>query len=107
MTADAHLWAIGYDDMDRAEQVRSEIARLGEKHCLVLLDTAVVVRYPDGCVALDRKAISWPAWQTGCPRRQSLASCTPFLPRFGTWINPDLRYPPYSKQKALTELVAS
>src|SRR5262245_19765693 len=48
-----HLWAIGYEDMDRAEQVRAEIARLGERHCLVLLDTAVVVRYPDRCVTLD------------------------------------------------------
>jgi uncharacterized membrane protein len=48
-----HLWAVGYDDMDRAEQVRAEIARLSERHCLILLDTAVVVRYPDGSVTLD------------------------------------------------------
>ena len=27
-----HLWAIGYEDMQRAEQVRAEIARLGERH---------------------------------------------------------------------------
>jgi uncharacterized membrane protein len=48
-----HLWAIGYDDMERAEQVRAAITRLSERHCLILLDTAVVVRYPDGCVRLD------------------------------------------------------
>src|SRR5579862_5031075 len=48
-----HLWAIGYDDMERAEQVRTEIAMLGERRCLILLDTAVVVRYPDGCVTLN------------------------------------------------------
>jgi len=48
-----HLWAIGYEDMQRAEQVRAEIARLSERHCLILLDTAVVVRYPDGSVTLD------------------------------------------------------
>src|SRR5947207_13323943 len=48
-----HLWAIGYEDMQRAAQVREEIARLGERHCLILLDTAVVVRYPDGSVTLD------------------------------------------------------
>jgi uncharacterized membrane protein len=48
-----HLWAVGYDDTERAEQVRAEIDRLGETHCLRLLDTAVVVRYPDGCVTLD------------------------------------------------------
>jgi uncharacterized membrane protein len=53
MNKSGHLWAIGYDDMERAEQVRAAIARLGETHCLVLLDTAVAVRYPDGCVTLD------------------------------------------------------
>jgi uncharacterized membrane protein len=53
MIKGAHLWAIGYDDMERAEQVRAEVARLGERHCLVLLNTAVVVRYPDGCATLD------------------------------------------------------
>ena len=48
-----HLWALGYDDMGRADQVREEFARLAEKHCLVLLDTAVAVRYPDGSFTLD------------------------------------------------------
>ena len=52
MIRGGHLWAIGYDDVQRAEQVRTEIARLGEGHCLILLDTAVVVRYPDGSVTL-------------------------------------------------------
>jgi uncharacterized membrane protein len=47
------LWAVGYDDLERAEQVRAEIGKLGETHCLILLDTAVVKRYPDGCVTLD------------------------------------------------------
>jgi uncharacterized membrane protein len=53
LTKTGHLWAVGYEDMERAEQVRAEIARLGERHCLILLDTAVVVRYDDGCVTLD------------------------------------------------------
>jgi uncharacterized membrane protein len=39
--------------MDRAEQVRDEVARLGENRCLVLFDMAVVVRYPDGSVTLN------------------------------------------------------
>jgi uncharacterized membrane protein len=39
--------------MERADQVRAEITRLSEKHCLILLDTAVVVCYPDGSVTLD------------------------------------------------------
>jgi hypothetical protein len=53
MTTDAHLWGIGFEDTDRAEQVRGEVARLVETHCLNLLDTAVAVHYPDGCVTLD------------------------------------------------------
>jgi uncharacterized membrane protein len=49
----SHLWAVGFGDMGRAEQVRDEVARLGERHCLILLDTAVAVRYPDGSVTLN------------------------------------------------------
>src|SRR5262249_18402325 len=49
MTQSEHLWAIGYDDMERAEQVRDEFIRLGwGTHYLTLLDVAVVVRHPDG-----------------------------------------------------------
>ena len=56
MSATAHLWAIGYDDMGRAEQVRDEITRLGwEQHYLLLEDVAVVVRHPDGSFTFDRK----------------------------------------------------
>ena len=29
MTTSAHLWAVGFDDMARAHQVRNEIANLG------------------------------------------------------------------------------
>ena len=48
MTKSEHLWAIGYDDMERAEQVHEEIIRLGwNTHYLDLLDIAVVVRHPD------------------------------------------------------------
>jgi uncharacterized membrane protein len=60
MTTTAHLWAIGYDDTVRADQVREEIARLGwgSGHAakyLILLDLAVVARHPDGSFTLDRK----------------------------------------------------
>jgi uncharacterized membrane protein len=48
-----HLWAVGYENMERAEQVRAEVGRLSESRCLTLLDTAVAVRYPDGSVTLD------------------------------------------------------
>ena len=48
-----HLWAVGYDDVRSAEQIRDEIARLSERHCLVLRDSAVAVRYADGSFTLD------------------------------------------------------
>ena len=39
MTKSEHLWAIGYDDMGRAEQVRDEIVSLGwDQHYLILGD---------------------------------------------------------------------
>jgi uncharacterized membrane protein len=51
-----HLWAIGYDDMQRAEQVRDQITRLGwDEHYLLLSDVAVVVRDPDGSLTVDRE----------------------------------------------------
>ena len=54
MTGRGHLWAIGFDDMGRAEEFRDEIATLAsEKHDLVLLDAAVAVRFNDGCFTLN------------------------------------------------------
>src|SRR5262249_5526417 len=60
MTTAAHLWAIGYDDMTRADQVRDEITQLGwgagrASKYLILLDLAVVVRHSDGSFTLDRE----------------------------------------------------
>jgi uncharacterized membrane protein len=53
MSRDGHLWAIGYDTEDQLEQARARIASLGEGRCLILCDTAVVVRYPDGSLTLN------------------------------------------------------
>jgi uncharacterized membrane protein len=60
MTTATHLWAIGYDDMARADQVRDEITQLGwgagqAGKYLLLEDIAVVVRHPDGTFTFDRK----------------------------------------------------
>jgi uncharacterized membrane protein len=60
MTSTAHLWAIGFDDEARAEQVRDEIASLAwdsgkAAKYLILLDLAVVVRHADGSFTLNRK----------------------------------------------------
>jgi uncharacterized membrane protein len=56
MTRSQHLWAIGYDDMGRANEVREEIVRLGwvQPH-LLLEDVAVAVRHPDGSFTIDRE----------------------------------------------------
>jgi len=51
-----HLWAVGYDDTERAHQVRDEIVRLGwVDNKLILTDVAVVVRHLDGSFTLDRE----------------------------------------------------
>jgi uncharacterized membrane protein len=60
MTTSAHLWAIGYEVVERAYQVRDEITKLawergGARDYLVLLDIAIVVRHSDGTFTLDRK----------------------------------------------------
>jgi len=59
MSEDSHLWAIGYDDVGRADQVREEIKRLGwDQHYLILVDMAVVVRHPDGSFAFNQEPFS-------------------------------------------------
>ena len=56
MTSSGHLWAIGYDHMERANQVRDKIIDLGwDKHRLILEDVAVVVRHLDGSFTLGRE----------------------------------------------------
>jgi uncharacterized membrane protein len=60
MTPAAHLWAIGYDDVGRAEEVRDQITRLAwdPGHAgkyLLLQDVAVVMRHSDGSFTLDHQ----------------------------------------------------
>jgi uncharacterized membrane protein len=58
MATSGHLWAIGYDSMERANKVREEIIHLGwDKHFLILSDVAVVARNRDGSFTFDRKAM--------------------------------------------------
>jgi len=68
MAKDGHLWAIGYDNMARADQVREEIINLGwgPKHYLMLDDVAVAVRHLDGSFTLDRKAFPTRSNVVGC-----------------------------------------
>jgi uncharacterized membrane protein len=68
MSGTWHLWAIGYDDMERAAALRNEIVRLGwERQCLILGDVALVVRRPDGSFTIDREPF---------PIATNLAVCT-------------------------------
>ena len=60
MTTTAYLWAIGYDDTARADEVRDELIQLawgpGQAGRYRLLeDIAVVVRHPNGSFTLDRQ----------------------------------------------------
>jgi uncharacterized membrane protein len=56
MKSTEHLWAVGYDDMERADHVREEIVRLGwVANRLILEDVAVVVRHLDGSFTLNRE----------------------------------------------------
>jgi uncharacterized membrane protein len=68
MANSAHLWAIGYDSIERAEQVRDKIIELGwgTAHYLMLDDVAVVVRHPDGSFTLNREEFPVAANVVGC-----------------------------------------
>ena len=60
MTTNSHLWAIGYNDVGRAGEVREEIKRLGQdRQDLLLVDMAVVVRHADGSFTFNHE--SFPA----------------------------------------------
>src|SRR4051812_4290563 len=56
MLTSSHLWAVGFDDAHRAEQVRTEIIGLrGPQPYLFVHDTTVVVRHTDGSLTIDRE----------------------------------------------------
>ena len=87
MTQSEHLWAIGYDDMGRAEQVRDEIIRLGwDTHYLALLDVAVVVRHPDGSFTCNRERFPTVANLLGCTAVGFLAGLVLLAPLTGAAV---------------------
>src|SRR4030095_12089686 len=82
-----HLWAIGYDDMQRAEQVRDEITRIGwDEHYLLLSDVAGVVRHPDGSLTVDREPFPAVANILGCSAVGFLAGLVVAAPLAGAAI---------------------
>jgi len=91
MTTTAHLWAIGYDNVERADQVRHEITGLGwdtggVSARLILVDIAVVVRQPDGSFTFDRKAFPAAANILGCTAAGFLAGLVLATPLTGAAI---------------------
>jgi uncharacterized membrane protein len=87
----AGLWAIGYDDMERAEQVRAEVARLGweggrVETYYILLDLAVVVRHLDGSFTLDHRPFPGVATILGCTGVGLLAGLVLAAPLAGAAI---------------------
>ena len=87
MAKSGHLWAIGYDDVGRANQVRDEIISLGwHKHYLILDDVAVVVRHPDGSFTLNREKFPAAANILGCSVVGLLAGLVVGVPITGATI---------------------
>jgi uncharacterized membrane protein len=61
--SELHLWAIGYENKEKAEKAREAISQLawGEGRAgkyLLLQDVAIAVRNADGSYTLDHKSIS-------------------------------------------------
>jgi len=87
MTNSGHLWAIGYDDMGRANQVRDEITKLGWcEHYLTLEDVAVVVRHPDGSFTLEREPFPTASNILGCTAVGFLAGLVLGAPLIGATV---------------------
>src|SRR5262245_15272808 len=87
MKPSGHLWAIGYDNVGRADQVRDEIVNLGwDKHYLLLQDVAVVVRHSDGSFTLNRESFPAAPNILGCTAVGFLAGLVLGVPLAGATI---------------------
>jgi len=87
MTNSEHLWAVAFDDIARAHQVRDEIVRLGwDEKYLILNDVAVVVRHHDGSFTLDRERFPSAANILGCSAVGFLAGLVLGVPMIGATI---------------------
>jgi uncharacterized membrane protein len=91
MTTAAHLWAVGYDEIGKADAVRDVITKLGwgageGGKDLILLDIAVVARHPDGSFTLNRQPFPGVANILGCTAAGFLAGLAVAAPLTGATI---------------------
>lgn len=91
MSAKSHLWAIGFDTVERAEQVRKEIADLGwgagkAGKYLLLLDAVLVVRNSDGSFTINREPFPAVANVVGCTLLGFLAGLVLATPVTGATV---------------------
>src|SRR2546422_3506918 len=87
MKSTEHLWAVGYDDMERADHVREETVRLGwVENRLILEDVAVVVRHLDGSFTLDRERFPAAHNLLGCSAVGFLAGLVLGVPLAGAAV---------------------
>src|SRR5262249_52750476 len=91
MTKAAHLWAIGYDDIGLADQVRDKVIELGwgagkAGKYLILEDIAVVARHADGSFTFDRKPFPGLANILACTGAGFLAGLVLAAPLTGATI---------------------
>jgi uncharacterized membrane protein len=86
MKSAGNLWAVAYDDPDRAEQVRAEIRRLEEGQFLLVEDTAVAVRDRDGSFRLDHAPFPIVGNILGCSAAGFLAGLVLLAPLTGAAV---------------------
>jgi uncharacterized membrane protein len=91
MSESGHLWAVGYDDAARTDQVRDEIKDLGwgsgrAGKYLLLDDIAEVVRHPDGSFTVDRAQFPGAANILGCTAAGFLAGLALAAPFTGAAV---------------------
>jgi uncharacterized membrane protein len=88
---DSHLWAVGFDDVARAQEVRDRIASLawgpGQAGKYIFLeDIAVVVRHTDGSFTVDRKSFAGIENILGCSVAGFLAGLVLAAPLTGATV---------------------
>jgi len=86
MKSAGNLWAVAYDDPNRAAEVRAELQALEERQFLLVEDMAVVVREADGSFRLDRERFPFVGNIAGCSLVGFLAGLVVLAPFTGAAI---------------------